>query len=351
MLVASGLLGCAQMTPLGRSGGAIDALRDQLDQVVPELMSHFHVPGVAIAIVNSSGEMFVARYGYTDDSKRVPVDGATVFEAASLGKPLFCYAVLHRVGPPRFNADRAVAEYMGSPFAAETLAAKITGRQLLSHTSGLIFSELDQRRHVVVNPGSQWQYSGLGYSILQQAVERLWSKPLEDLVFETVTGPLGMANTSYVPPRGAQAILALGHDRQGRPRARTESPSASAASSLHTSASDYGRFVRVMLAGLRKNGDVGAAQMVEPQVEVDGDLSLYWGLGWALAKVDADTVFLHWGSNPGYKSLALGSMTQDVGMVVLTNADNGLEVATALVPVVFGRDYAFLKFNMLHPDD
>ena len=89
----------------------------------------------------------------------------------------------------------------------------------------------------------------------------------------------------------------------------------------------------------------------ELRIEVDRALSLSWGLGWALASSGRERLFLHWGSNPGYKALAVGSIDRSMALVVLTNGDNGLELATALVPKAFGREYPFLRFNMLHPDD
>jgi CubicO group peptidase (beta-lactamase class C family) len=328
---------------------AIGTLRARLERTTPSLMREFNVAGVAIAIVNAHANVLVTTFGHVDDPESASIQGTTIFELASLGKPLFCYAVLHHKGAPPLDLDQPIAQYLESPVAQDPLASQITAGQILSHTSGLSFSESDKQRHVLFRPGSQWQYSGLGYSVLQQGLERLWGEPLEKLTVEAVTARLGMKNTSYVSD-ASQPMLALGHDREGRLVAGTDWSSADVASSLHSTAVDYGRFVTAMLDGLAK-GDPAAARMVEPRVEVDHALSLYWGLGWAIAKPPGDTILLHWGSNPGYKSLALASVAQDVGMVVLTNADNGLEIATRLVPVVFGHDYPFLRFYMLHPTD
>lgn len=121
-----------------------------------------------------------------------------------------------------------------------------------------------------------------------------------------------------------ESFLAMGHDRQGRATERLTWSAPSAASSLYTTASDYERFLSAMLAGLVVDEHDVPAQLVDPQVEVDGAVGLYWGLGWAVAQEVNDTVFLLWSSNPGYKSLAVGSVIQCVAMVVLMNGDNGL---------------------------
>lgn len=327
-----------------------DTVRERLNQRVPELLQQLNVPGLAIAVVDASGLKLVDSFGYVDASGSQRVRGDTVFQGASLGKPLFSYTLMVYEGDPRFELDIPVEDYLGERIAPDSLSATITARQLLSHSSGLAFSEADQRRQVVFTPGSEWQYSGLGYSVLQQAVELHWRKPLERLVSETLTGPLGMESTHYFPPNDAVSV-ALGHNRQGRAIEQMTWSAPSAASSLYTTAIDYGRFLSVMLAGSVVDEHSVPAQIVDPQIEVDASLGLCWGLGCAVAQEADDTIFFHWGSNPGYKSLALGSLAQDIAMVILTNGDNGLEVATELVATVFGRNYSFLRFYMLHPDD
>lgn len=357
----AGLLALAVGLAVGSSGGAertrtmnvrvrVDGVRARLDRVVPGLMRRFHVPGVAIAILDARGPSTLLSYGYADLSTGTRVQDDTVFEAASLGKPLFCYAVLHHAGMHAFDPDRPIANYLGSEAILDPASAAITGRQLFSHSSGLAAVGPEHHLQMVWRPGTAWHYSGAGYLIVQRAVERLWHEPLQRLVAETVTEPLGMVHTSYLPPHDAGATVATGYDRQGHQLPVATWASASAASSLHTSATDYGRFVSAMLAGI-DSGDARTREMIRPQIAVDRKLALFWGTGWAVAKPHGDNVFLHWGSNPGFKSLALGSVSRNLGMVVLTNGDNGLEVATALVPIVFGRHFAFLKFRMLHPND
>lgn len=314
-------------------------------------MERYRVPGVAIAVVDADGPVHMAAYGYTNASQSARVRNTTVFEAASLGKPLFAYAILHYEAERPFDPNTPVAKYSGAPFVDDPEGSTITGRQLLSHSSGLIFSEAEGKRLVAFPPGSRWQYSGLGFVVLQSALEEYWGQSLEELLRRAVTGPLGMKATSYLPPMQGSATLASGHDREGHELPPARWAAASAASSLHTSALDYGRFLSTVLAELLSGIDGRTARMIEPQVEVDDALDLWWGLGWAVADNESDTVFLQWGSNPGFKSLALGSLREKLGMVVLTNGDNGLEIATTLVPIVFGHDYPFLNFYMLHPDD
>lgn len=349
------LLGCfagsAQLSAAERMVSLFEEVQAHFDRMVPELMEKYQVPAVAIAIVDANGPIYQAGFGYSDASRSRAVDETTLFEGASLGKPLFAHTVLHHASAASFDVQSPVADYLARPFMAEPEGMKISSSQLLSHSSGLAYSESAGRRYLVFSPGSQWQYSGLGFIVLQQVVEELWRGSLHELVSQTVTGPLGMESTSYLPPKNDALLLAEGHDRQGQRLQPTAWPSANAASSLHTSARDYGRFLSLVLREYISGENSRVAQMMDVQVEVDRARHLWWGLGWAISQEESQPMFLHWGSNPGYKSLAVGSLQQGIAMVVLTNGDNGLDIARSLVPIVFGKDYAFLGFYMLHPDD
>ncbi|WP_267983412.1 serine hydrolase domain-containing protein [Flocculibacter collagenilyticus] len=343
------LISCSQPKISTQSDNSFIKIQNNLDESVPKLMQQYHVPGVAIAIVDAHGVKLALNYGYTDNTKLSPVTEATIFEAASLGKPIFAHAVLQEHSS---HLDKPLVSYLNNPIVAGELGQSITIRHLLSHTSGLAYSEHEQKRYVAYEPGSQWQYSGLGYSVMQQAVEQLSGTPLEDAEDKVLSVNLGMEDTSYLPPRKPSNMLAKGHDRRGNMLKTTPWRNANAGSSLHTNTKDYGRFLSRMLANFQSENITKVFEvMTVPHIEVDTNIDLHWGLGWAVAYNDSKHLFLHWGSNPGYKSLAIGSAKQDLAMVVLTNSDNGLELAGKLVPIVFEKTYPFLQFYMLHPDD
>ena len=163
-------------------------------------MELYQVPGVAIAIVDADGPVHMSCYGYTDESNSTRIQDTTDFEAASLGKPHFAYAILHYRAERPFDPSSPVAEYLRTPFVPEPEGGTITGQYFLSHSSGLAFSETEGRQYLAFSPGSQWQYSGLSFALLQRAVEELWKESLQELVYRTVIDPLEMESTSYLPP-------------------------------------------------------------------------------------------------------------------------------------------------------
>jgi hypothetical protein len=74
-----------------------------------------------------------------------------------------------------------------------------------------------------------------------------------------------------------------------------------------------------------------------------------------LANESADAkprqIVFQWGSNPGFKNLAFGELGRSLGVVLLTNGDDGLELADEILRAIDGNVHAFFRFPMLHPND
>ncbi len=304
------------------------------------LMHKYNVPGISIGIWENGKARFY-NFGLTtkDGSS---IDENSIFQAASLGKPLFAYSALKTQSIKLYsNIDHP------SPLFKTNWGAKIKLDHLLSHSSGLYFNEQTNKAEIAFEPATKWRYSGLSYSLLQSiAINSEFVSP--DNLLQSATAQYNLSNTSY--NFSNNSAIALGHDRAGDKIKTHMWKRPNVSSSLHTTSSDYLKFMVNFLEEAKQDSSF-AKLMLTPQVVVDSSKHLYWGLGWALAKNSDDTLFLHWGSNPGYKSLAIGSLMQEKVTVILTNGDNGLEVATELIPIIFGEQYSFLDFYMLHPDD
>lgn len=275
----------------------------------------------------------------------------TVFEAASLGKPVFAYAVLKLVEQGKLGLDTPIAKYLPTGHAQQSpflvlpgeahMSEKfdaITVRMALNHTSGL--PNLDQRQPVLqANPGDQWLYSGWGYAMLQKAVEAVTQQPLEKLMVKSVFEPLGMAHSSYffeprfianfAPPRGLDTQLI------DRPRIKD----AVAAYSLHTSVEDYSRFVLAVL-----NDKVMLQKITDSDVKVSTQLNLTWGLGWGIEQHANGTILWHWGSNPGYRAFVIASAQSGDALVMLTNSNGGLALAEPFTRRVLLGRYRLFSF-------
>jgi CubicO group peptidase (beta-lactamase class C family) len=313
------------------------ASRETARDSVAAMAARLHVPGVAIASVRDGTIEWTLGSGVTRAGGE-PVTDSTVFEAASLGKPLFAYGVARLAAAGRIDLFTPLARYLPDSLRGAALDSAVTAARVLSHTSGLAFDETARRFVLEFRPGDRWKYSAAGYRLLQRAVEHVTGLPLEAWIQAEVCGPLAMTRTSYL---GGTPGAATGHTRDGSALAANAAREPDAASTLHTTAGDYAKFVVATF---------GTEEMWAPRGMVSPELQLGWGLGWGVAG-PRPPAFLHWGSNPGFKALAMGIPGYRSGFVVLTNGDHGLELATALAPLLLGHEYGGLSFFMLHPGD
>jgi len=320
---------------------------DDLASTVEPLMAKYHVPGVVIAKIEDGKVAWVRGFGMASDDAKVSDD--TVFEAASLSKPLFALAVMKMAATGPLDLDRPLTWVMNKPWPEDPQVQKITARMVLDHTSGLP-NRADGPLEVMFPPGSRWSYSGEGYRLLQRALHDLTGQSLESLVRGAAIVPISMRSTSWRPAPGV--ALATGHDRDGHPIAASAPDTPDAASSLLTTAGDYAKFVAAIVNARVIDMRPPTIELTRtPQVDVDKSLGLAWGLGWAIQRTDVGNVFFQWGSNPGFKAFALGDPVERDGIVILTNGDNGLEIAEPVTKAVLGRTWPLFKFRMMHPDD
>jgi len=307
-------------------------------------MLAYHVPDVAVAVVRRGAIVVDTVFSSS------AADAEPRFEAASLSKPVFATLVMMLARQGRLDLDAPLGGDDDWPTMADTRGKAITARMVLSHTSGLPNSVGNAGPTLAFDPGARWQYSGAAYRYLQRVVEHATGERLDALATRMLFVPLGMRQTGFTETT-TRADDLPGHDRGGNAMPKNVYTRASAASSLRTTAVDYARFLRAVLTATGDTSSIvraaDVAAMLTPAVAVDTTLGLSWGLGWAVA----GPAFFHWGSNPGFKSFVMGDRSTGTGIVILTDGDNGLELAPAIVRRVTGRDYRFFKFYMLHPND
>lgn len=339
------------------------------------------VPGMAVAEIGD-GRAEARGYGVRRAGTEDAVTDATVFEAASLSKPVFAYLVLGLEREGAIDLDRPIGDYLALPNREDARARTITGRHLLSHSGGWRNWRF-ARDHVLTadfEPGTRFSYSGEGFAFLQRVVEGMTGRALPALVRERVFAPLGMEASTFVwhpslddrlasPHNGrgeaqesynvrtARAFRAL-EAEWGRPleewttadverafaRTNPEQPPfpnftvPNAAASLMTTARDYGAFVRHLLT----DGAPVLRRMMEPQVRINE--ALRWGLGIGLQEMeDGRTLFWHWGDNPGFKNFVVGDPATGRATIVFTNANSGRGLYERVVRARTGTDHpAFL---------
>lgn len=326
------------------------------EQTLKTLAAEHHICGVAIAVVKNRklDSMDTA----TGCLPALTLNSNSVFQAASLGKPVFAYAVLKLVEQGTLELDTPVVTYLPQGYRHQFYPSKaepsdlvtdprieaVTARMVLNHTSGLP-NWASGPLGFDSAPGQRWDYSGEGFVLLQRAVEAITGEPLDRFMTAQVFKPLAMDNSDYVwSERTAQGLLP-GTKANGAPRATMVLKNPIAAYSLYTSAADYGKFLVAVLndAHLLK-------QLSASPVTVDPSLNLGWGLGWGLERSQDDLYIWHWGNNTGYRAFVIASMRTGDGFVMLTNSENGLTLAPAITQKILPAEHKVFQFSRLGDD-
>lgn len=318
------------------------------------LLEEAAVPGAAVALVAADELDCLVNGGVRGGLAVGPVDAFTVFDAASLSKPVFAYLVLQLVDRGTIDLDSPIERYLPGYLRMDARSASITVRHLLSHSGGLPnWRNADYPLRTWFAPGERFSYSGEGYLYLQRAVETVTGERLEALAARHVFQPLAMERSSFVWQQHFGDNRAWPHDAFGLPALGNKPAEANAAWSLQTCAADFARFLRAVLAGSRLKPET-ARLWLSPQVEVkhhgtqrleasaeDAVTGVAWGLGWGL-ELGAGT-FFQWGDNGPYTAFVLGSLQEHRAVVVFTNANSGMSIMPELMASLFPGERPSLK--------
>ena len=338
-----------------------DATIARLQKDIPGLMNDAGVPGMAVVVLRDGKIRWAQDFGVKNVKNPARVDDGTVFEAASLSKPVFAYAVLKLVDQGKIGLDVPLTTYMPKPYIeGDARLEGITARIVLSHRTGFPNWRNGNTLTIHFTPGERFSYSGEGFVYLQKAVEQIEGKPLNEVMNELVFTPLGMSSSSYVWRTDFDERTATGHDSEGNPQELWKPKEAITASSLNTTAHDYALFVAAVLneAGLKAATfrAMETAQIaVDPECtnctdRVPKELSknVFWGLGWGIEKEGSKAWLWHWGDNGSFKCFVVANPREKSGMVMFTNSENGLAIAPAMVRDATGEDAA--AFSWLRYD-
>lgn len=259
----------------------IDVAPDDVRATLTTLAARHHVCAAALAAIRERKLVSVETASGCTPEQAVHPD--SMFQVASLSKPVFAYAVLKLVEQGKLALDAPVVSYLPQgyrhrfdPLKPEPAAlvtdprlSAITVRMALNHTSGLP-NWASGPLPLDGAPGAAWRYSGEGYMLLQRAVEAVSGQPLDAFMRAQVFAPLGMQHSGFVWHRDMAGRLLPGTKANGKPRSTLQLTEASAAFTLYSTAADLGKFLAAVL------GDNALlARTTAAPVSVDRNLDLH----------------------------------------------------------------------------
>jgi len=310
------------------------------------------VPGASMAVIRD-GALTMTAVGVRDNVKGEPVDDQTVFDAASLSKPMVAYAVLQLVDAGMINLDEALSAYVSPIVEDSPAAARITARHILTHTSGLPNLWSKDPPQVYFHPGTRFSYSSVGFSYLQRAIEAITGESLEINMKRLVFEPLGMRSSSFEWQPQFASNAAQPHEN-GERLDKHRPPRANASYSLQTTATDYGAFLAAVLSGDRLkeatskqwlipaiNATKGTAEHLE-SLPTKTEKDIGWGLGWGL-ELGRGT-FFQWGKVSGVRAFVMGNRLEKSGVVLFTNSNTGLRLVSDIAHAVFPGEHPAIQW-------
>lgn len=341
--------------------GLLSALAESLDDFIVARMQQNHVTGLSLAIIQDGKIIKAQGYGFTDKSGQTPVTTNTLFMAGSVSKSVAAFGALRLVQEGQLSLDADVNTRLQTwkvPENKFTKDQKVTLRGILSHSAGLTvhgFPGYDRNGRIPTlvqvldgvkpantaairvdtTPGSEWRYSGGGYTVMQQLLIDVTGKPFPKFMSDTVLQPLGMTNSTYeqpLPP-AREALAATGYYANGKAvKGKWHVYPEMAAAGLWTTPSDLARFamgVQQALAG-KSNPVLSPATtrlMLTRQKANDG-------LGVFLDGEDKMLRFTHEGRDEGFDTLMGAYANVGQGVILMINANDNSGTGNQIIEAI-----------------
>jgi len=341
-----------------------------------ERMKHYKVPGFSIALIDREEVAWARGYGVREVGCEAPVTPETIFQAASISKPVTAMVALRLVDKGLLDLDADVNDVLRSwkvPKSKHTqvqpdgMRRVVTLRGLLSHSAGMTVrgflgypsdSPLPTLRQildgkppavskpvrVMLRPGTEFRYSSGGYMVVQQMIEDVTGRPFARLAQEWIFDPLGMTHSTFdaLRPQDSDALAATAH-RDGTPvPARWHMYPELAAAGLWSTPSDLARLGVELIKSYKNESnrvlsEETTSKMMTPQLSIS-KLGFSEGLGFFIVIQGGKTSFGHPGWNEGFHSLIGGVLETGQGFVWMSNGANGnhlgFEVTQGLSQVI-----------------
>jgi len=318
-----------------------------MDQFLKEQMDSLQLPALSIAFINDGKIVYHRNLGVADMASSKKVDDQSLFEAASLSKPVFAYFVMKMVEKGILDLDKPLYQYLVFPEIAHDDRYKlITARMVLDHTTGFpnwrwydradsAMNIKDGDMYMMHTPGT-FSYSGEGYHYLAKVVAHLNGldlKNLDSLFQQEVAIPLGMKHSyfSWDDYIGRHKVTGYKDGKTFGKRWPAAPPDEDStifgsASTLHTDATGYANFLIAIMQskGLKKeniNEMLKVQSKIPKEYESQWGEIKGWGLGLAIEPTDHGTRYSHGGDNGGFQAGCMFYKEQKSGYVYFINCD------------------------------
>lgn len=316
------------------------------DFAIEQWLKENKVPTLGLGIIENGSLKQVKVFGEIKPGVSAPYN--TIFNVASLTKPITAMVALQLVSQGKWNLDEPVSQYWTDPdIANDPRNKKLTTRIILSHQTGFPnwrWMNNNNKLSFDFEPGTQYRYSGEGMEYLRKAIEKKFKKPLQEIANELIFQPIKMTDTNYIWTKDTdESRFAIGYDENGKAYETVKNKTVNAADDVVTTLEDYGNFLTDVMNGGHLKPEI-FKEMMKPQVKTKENK--YFGLGFEIYDLGNGEIALsHGGSDKGSQCIAFIIPKTKQGILIFTNVDNGYKVFEKLILNYLG-DKGLLLINI-----
>lgn len=302
----------------------------QVDEFIETYQKYYQIPGVSLALIKDGKMVYNKTYGVRNTFTKQPVDSNTLFEAASVTKAVFAFAVQRLAERGVIDLDKPLYLYLPYPDISYDERYKLmTARHVLTHRTGFPnwrSMNPDGKLDLKFTPGTKYSYSGEGFEYLKMVVEKITGKKVEQVLKEEVIEPIGLYHTFFSRNDSLIKMAADGHyDMLPNHKQLPESPGM--AYSMHTEAAIFTRFMLYLLEQKGLN-----AQSYDTMFTKHSDFNYepgdkkprypgYMGISLEIRETPFGKTFGHGGNNGDFKCHFEVYKDLKMGYVIFTNSN------------------------------
>lgn len=311
----------------------------EIDEFIISELNSSSIVGASVSIVNDDQIVYSGHFGKKSANSEQKIDNQTIYEVASLSKPVFSFFTLKQVEKGILDLDEPLYNYLTNPdIDYDDRYKKITARMVLCHSTGLPNwrAETNDSLKLKFEPGNKYSYSGEGYEYLKNVLKHLLNvndKGLDSIFQTEVARPLSLDNFSFTWKPKYRDKKAFGHFdniptnnnyQNSKPFFKEQGPNLFASSYSLYSTSDA--FARFLIAVNNKEilADRTFGELLRPQTEMPifPDTQQHRSLFSFIKKTPDGLRYFHTGDNGDFQAWTHIYPERKFGIVILTNGDN-----------------------------
>lgn len=311
--------------------------KSKITDNLQKLLIDNNIPTLGLGVIVDGKLTEIKVYGSLKGKSVAPYN--SIFNVASLTKPVTAITILRLVSLGMWNLDEPLDKYWIDPdLAIDPRHKKLTTRMILSHQTGFPnwrWQKTDKKLSFEFDPGTKYQYSGEGFEYLRKAIENKFHKTLENLAKEMIFQPINMNDTSYIWNEKKDAgKIVIGYDKNGNPYDIVKNKMANGADDLMTTVEDYSKF----LVSVMNNDLLSKAVFEELKTKhVKTKDNKFFGLGFEIYDLgNGEIALAHGGSDKGVNTFAVILPKTKQGLVIFTNVDDGYKIYESIINYYLG---------------